>query len=63
MGGETELNLQLTEAGFKSWHCKEAVVYHMIRSFQMTQDWVLNRAIRFGRAQYRREMKDVPISP
>jgi len=63
MGEETEFNLRLAKAGFKAWHCKGAIVYHMIRASQMTQDWVLGRAIHHGRAQYRREMRESPQSP
>jgi GT2 family glycosyltransferase len=63
MGEETELNMRLAKAGFKAWHCKSAIVHHMIRSSQMTQDWVLNRAIPYGRAQYRRERRECPNSP
>jgi L-malate glycosyltransferase len=52
-GSETRLLMQLRQAGFKAWHCKNAVVSHMIRSHQMNKKWVLDRAIRFGRGQYR----------
>ena len=63
MGDETEFNVRLAKAGFKAWHCPDAVVYHMIRSFQMTQGWVLERAIHYGRARHRREMRESPNSP
>jgi hypothetical protein len=63
MGEETELNLRLAQAGFKAWHCKSAIVHHMIRASQMTQDWVLNKAIPYGRAQYRRERRECPNAP
>lgn len=62
MGSETALILRLTKAGFKVWHCKRAVVHHMIQSSQMTQDWVLGRAIRHGRGKYRQEIQDSPSS-
>ena len=52
-GSETELLMRLHQAGFKAWHCKKAIVEHMIRSSQMDKKWVLSRAIRFGRGQYR----------
>jgi glycosyltransferase involved in cell wall biosynthesis len=52
-GSETELLMRLGRAGFKAWHCRKATVRHMIRSHQMEKDWVLKRAIRFGRGQYR----------
>jgi glycosyltransferase involved in cell wall biosynthesis len=53
MGSETELTLRLTKAGFKAWHCKQAVVEHIVRKSQMTRAWILGRATRFGRGQYR----------
>lgn len=53
MGSETELTLRLAKAGFKAWHCKQAVVEHIIRKFQMKRAWILGRALRFGRGQYR----------
>lgn len=62
MGSETKFILRLTKAGFKVWHCKKAVVHHVIQSSQMTQDWVLNRAIRRGRGKYRQEAQDSPSS-
>lgn len=62
MGDETEFNLRLTKAGYKAWHCSEAIVHHIIRSNQMTEAWVLNRAIPFGRAQFRRESRESPTS-
>jgi glycosyltransferase involved in cell wall biosynthesis len=63
MGEETEFNVRLAKAGFKAWHCQEAVVYHMIRAFQMTQDWVLDRAIHYGRARYRQELRNSVNAP
>jgi len=53
MGSETELTLRLANAGFKAWHCKQAVVEHIVRKFQMNQAWILGRATRFGRSKYR----------
>jgi len=52
-GSETRLLMELDRAGFKAWHCKKAIVRHIIRSHQMKKKWVLARAIRFGRGQYR----------
>jgi L-malate glycosyltransferase len=62
MGDETEFNLRLSKAGYKAWHCSKAIVHHIIRSNQMTEAWVLNRAISFGRAQFRRESKESPAA-
>ena len=53
MGSETELTLRLANAGFKAWHCKQAVVEHIIRKFQMNRGWILGRALKFGRGEYR----------
>jgi hypothetical protein len=52
MGSETELTIRLGKAGFESWHCKEAVVEHMVRKFQMTRGWILRRAVKSGRGSY-----------
>jgi glycosyltransferase involved in cell wall biosynthesis len=49
MGSETELILRLHRQGHKAWHAKGAVVEHLIRKEQLNKDWVLRRAIRFGR--------------
>ncbi len=62
MGSETIFLLRLTKAGFKVWHCKKAVVHHVIQSSQMTQDWVLKRAIRRGRGKYLVDALDSPGS-
>jgi glycosyltransferase involved in cell wall biosynthesis len=53
MGGETELTRRLEKSGFKTWFCRDAVVSHIIRSYQMRRDWILSRAVRYGRGQYR----------
>ena len=53
MGSETELTMRLAKAGFMAWHCKQVVVEHLIRKFQLSQAWILRRATRFGRGKYR----------
>jgi glycosyltransferase involved in cell wall biosynthesis len=63
MGSETELTLRLAKAGFKAWHCKKAVVEHIIRKFQMRRAWILNRAVRFGRGQYRLSIQFENVKP
>jgi len=63
MGSESELTRRLTKVGFKAWHCRHAVVYHIIRSSQMNKDWALGRAVRYGRGQYRLAVKEVPRIP
>jgi L-malate glycosyltransferase len=63
MGSEGELLRRLAKAGFRAWHCRQAVVEHIIRSFQMSQEWVLARAVRYGRGQYRLAAKELPSLP
>lgn len=53
MGSETELVRRLLRSGHQAWHVRDAVVEHFIRKSQMERSWVLERAIRFGRGQYR----------
>ena len=53
MGSESELTRRLARAGFKAWHCPGAVVEHIIRPSQLTTRWMLQRAVRYGRGQYR----------
>jgi len=53
MGGETRLLLQLNQQGHRAWHVRRAVVEHLIRDEQLKKAWVLERAVRYGRGQYR----------
>jgi len=53
MGSETELTRRLHRAGLRAWHCRDAVVEHIIRPVQMTFRWLMERARRYGRGQYR----------
>ena len=53
MGSETELNLRLVKEGFRVWHCKQAVVQHFVPTSKMDRRWILDRAFKFGREQYR----------
>ena len=53
MGSESELTGRLARAGYKAWHCPSAVVEHIIQPSQLTARWMLQRAIRYGRGQYR----------
>lgn len=52
-GGDTELTRRLYQQGHKAWHVREAVVEHFIRKEQMDRGWVMQRAIRHGRGEYR----------
>jgi len=53
MGSETELLLRLERDGYRTWHCQRALVFHAIEAHQMTENWILGRAVRFGRGMYR----------
>jgi glycosyltransferase involved in cell wall biosynthesis len=53
MGSETELTRRLTREGIRAWHVRDAVVEHAIQPGQMTIEWVLARAVRYGRGQQR----------
>ena len=53
IGGETILLIELGRQGHKAWHVPRAIVEHFIRKEQLAKSWVLARAIRFGRGQYR----------
>jgi glycosyltransferase involved in cell wall biosynthesis len=53
MGGETELVLRLARQEHKAWHVRDAVIEHYIRKDQLEKRWLLSRAIRHGRGQYR----------
>lgn len=53
MGSETELVLRIGRQGHKAWFVRGAVVEHFIRKEQLRKAWVLQRARRYGRGQYR----------
>ena len=53
MGSETELLLRLGRYGHKAWYVQDAIVEHFVRAEQLEKAWVLPRAVRFGRGQYR----------
>jgi len=61
MGSESEFVRRLASNGFKIWHVQKAIVEHFIRKFQMEKSWVLKRAVRFGRGQYRLGRKSEPL--
>jgi L-malate glycosyltransferase len=63
MGSEAEFLRRLGKAGYTAWHCKKAVVAHIIRASQMNKEWVLARAVRYGRGQYRLADQDSPKPP
>ena len=53
IGGETDFVMRLERQGHKAWHVQGAVVEHLVQEAQLNKTWVLQRAIRFGRGQYR----------
>ena len=60
MGSETSFNETLGKLGHQAWHCAAATVEHIIRPQQLEQQWVLQRAYKFGRGQYLKERGDWP---
>lgn len=52
-GGEMELIIRLSRQGHKAWHVPDAAVEHLIRQEQLKKSWVMQRAVRFGRGEFR----------
>lgn len=50
MGSETEFTVRAASLGHKTWFCPQAKVHHIIRANQLRRDWILKRAIRYGRS-------------
>ncbi len=53
MGSEGDFTRRLGKMDMKAWFCRDAIVEHLIRPNQMTQEWVLNRFFRHGRSSYK----------
>jgi hypothetical protein len=53
MGSETEFVRRLLGEGFMAWRCRGPVVDHFIPRSHLRMSWILGRAVRFGRGQYR----------
>jgi glycosyltransferase involved in cell wall biosynthesis len=53
MGNETEFIGRLRLAGAKLWWIRDAMVEHIIREEQLNKQWMLRRAVRGGRGDYR----------
>ncbi len=62
MGSESELVQRLQRQGHKAWHVQNARVEHFIETGHLNKSWVLNRAIRCGRGQYRLSRASDPLS-
>jgi glycosyltransferase involved in cell wall biosynthesis len=57
MGNEAEFIERLGGAGHKAWWIADAMTEHIVRPEQVSREWVLRRAIKFGRGEYAREVK------
>jgi glycosyltransferase involved in cell wall biosynthesis len=55
MGEDCDFLQRIARAGFTGWHCKTAIVGHIIRKHQMNRRYMLLRARAHGRAMYRLE--------
>jgi glycosyltransferase involved in cell wall biosynthesis len=53
MGSETEFVLRVMETGVRACYLPDAVVEHFVGASQLHPSWVIGRAMRFGRGQYR----------
>jgi glycosyltransferase involved in cell wall biosynthesis len=60
MGSESQLTRALIKEGHAAWHCPNAVVEHFIRRTQLQKSWILGRAVRFGRGQFRLSQQNAP---
>jgi glycosyltransferase involved in cell wall biosynthesis len=63
MGSESEFIKRLSKHGFLAWHCKRAIVQHVIRFSQMNKGWILRRMVRFGRGQFRLNVNNWTAPP
>jgi hypothetical protein len=57
MGGETELFTRLRGAGMRGRYVPEAFARHIVRPEQLTEDWILARAVACGRGAARIERR------
>ena len=53
MGGESELIRRLDAEARGIWCCDKAIVEHLVPRSNLETAWILRRAERYGRAQYR----------
>jgi len=51
MGSETSFTFMLEKEGYQCWFEPSCIVKHIIKESQMSSQWVLSRAIRFGRGE------------
>lgn len=57
IGNETEFITRLRGSGHRAWWIEDAVVEHVVRKEQVDRKWMLQRAIKFGRGEYAREVR------
>lgn len=64
MGSETSLTVRLQELGMKAWYEEECSIQHIIRRHQTSENWIFQRAVRFGRFVYKENAKnrDKPVN-
>lgn len=55
MGSEAELQQRLRRDGYKRLWLKDAGVLHIIQEEQLTREYMLGRAVRWGRGSYRQD--------
>lgn len=55
MGSEAELQHRLLRDGYKRWWLRDARVLHIIREEQLSREYMLGRAGRWGRGTYRQD--------
>jgi GT2 family glycosyltransferase len=53
MGSETDFAMRAVAKGFRAWFVRDAIVEHYVTPAQMQRQWILGRAVRYGRGQYR----------
>jgi L-malate glycosyltransferase len=61
-GGDTELTRRLEHLGYRAWHVRNAVVQHFVRKEQLSLSWVMRRAVRHGRGEFRLGQLDELVS-
>jgi glycosyltransferase involved in cell wall biosynthesis len=53
-GSETEFTWRAEKSGHRCWHFHNPAVGHIIREYQLTADWLLQRAYNMGRGDRRK---------
>jgi glycosyltransferase involved in cell wall biosynthesis len=57
MGSETQLIQALFQNGHRIWHSTAPIVEHWVEANKLNKVWILQRAERYGRGQYRLGME------